>query len=92
MASLSKAEILRVLENIQEFHGMAYDWEPQFNPETIYNGTEGAGYLLRTRIRAAIELLDQLYQYGKVGRISITELGKEQFEEDDTPPLPESDW
>jgi len=92
LASLSKAEILRVLESIQEFHGMAYDWEPQIDPETIYDGTEGAGYLLRTRIRAAIELLDQLYQYGKVGKISVTELGKEQFEEDDTPLLPESDW
>ena len=92
LASLSKAEILRVLESIQEFHGMAYDWEPQIDPETIYNETEGAGYLLRTRIRAAIELLDQLYQYGKVGRISITELGKEHFEEDDAPPLPEGDW
>lgn len=92
LASLSKAEILRVLESIQEFHGMAYDWEPQIDPETIYNETEGAGYLLRTRIRAAIELLDQLYQYGKAGKISITELGKEQFEEDDTPSLPESDW
>ena len=92
LASLSKAEILRVLESIQEFHGMAYDWEPQIDPETIYNETEGAGYLLRTRIRAAIELLDQLYQYGKAGKISITELGKEQFEEDDTPPLPEGDW
>ena len=92
LASLSKAEILRVLESIQEFHGMAYDWEPQIDPETIYNETEGAGYLLRTRIRAAIELLDQLYQYGKAGKIRITELGKEQFEEDDTPPLPEGDW
>ena len=50
-----------------------------------------AGYLLRIRIRAAIELLDQLYQYGKVGKISVTELGKEQFEEDDTPLLPESE-
>ncbi len=92
LASLSKAEILRVLESIQEFHGMAYDWEPQIDPETIYNETEGAGYLLRTRIRAAIELLDQLYQYGKAGKISITELGKEQFEEDDTPSLPEGGW
>ncbi len=32
LASLSKAEILRVLEIIQEFHVMAYDWEPQIDP------------------------------------------------------------
>ena len=89
LALLSKQEILRVLESIQAFHGMAYDWKPQIEPETLYNSTEGAGYLLRTRIRAAIELLDQLYQYGEAGKIRITELGKESFEEDDTPPLPD---
>ena len=92
LALLSKQEILRVLESIQAFHGMAYDWKPQIEPETLYNSTEGAGYLLRTRIRAAIELLDQLYQYGEAGKIRITELGKESLEEDDTPPLPDVEW
>ncbi len=89
LASLTKAEILHVISGIQEFHGMAYDWNPQLEPETIYAATEGGGYLLRTRIRAAIEMLDQLYQYGKVGKVKISELGKESFEEDDTPELPE---
>ena len=49
------------------------------------------GYLLRTKIRAAIEFFDQLYQYGEAGKTKITELGKETFEEDDTPELPELD-
>ncbi|MCR5088120.1 MAG: ATP-binding protein [Oscillospiraceae bacterium] len=89
LASLTKEEILRVISGIQEFHGMAYDWNPQLAPETVYASTEGGGYLLRTRIRAAIELLDQLYQYGEAGPVRITELGKESFEEDDTPELPE---
>ncbi len=40
------------------------------------------GYLLRTKIRAAIEFLDQLYQYGKAGRATINELGEETFTED----------
>ena len=92
LVPLSKAEVLRVLESIQMFHGMAYDWDPQVNPETLYAGTEGAGYLLRTRIRAAIELLDQLYQYGEAGKIRISELGKETFEEEDVPQLPEEEW
>ena len=92
LASLSKTEILSVMENIQMFHGMAYDWNPQIRTETLYESTEGAGYLLRTRIRAAIELLDQLYQYGEAGKIRITQLGKESFDEDDTPVLPDSDW
>ena len=59
--------------------------------ESIYGATEGAGYLLRTRIRAAIELLDQLYQYGEAGSIRITELGKETFEEEEVPELPEEE-
>jgi len=91
LASLSRTEIIRILESIEIFHGKAYDWEPQIEPEIIYTSTEGAGYLLRTRIRAAIELLDQLYQYGEAGKIKIAQLGKESFEED-APLLPEGEW
>lgn len=87
LASLTKDEILQVLESIQEFHAWAYDWHPELSPETIYANTEAGGYLLRTKIRAAIELLDQLYQYGEAGKIKIKELGKESFEEDTTPDL-----
>jgi len=91
LASLTREEILRVFESIQDFHGRAYDWQPRLDPEAIYTSTEGGGYLLRTRIRAAIELLDQLYQYGEAGKIRITELGRESFEEDETPELPEDE-
>ena len=90
LAPLSREEILLVLSNIQEFHGLAYDWTPGVSPETLYANTEGGGYLLRTRIRAAIELLDQLYQYGEAGKIKLTALGQESLEEEsDTPELPE---
>ena len=92
LASLTKDEILQVMESIQEFHADAYDWRPNLSAETIYANTEVGGYLLRTKIRAAIELLDQLYQYGEAGKIRITELGRETFEEDDTPEIPEEDW
>ncbi len=43
---------------------------------------QSGGYLLRTKIRAAIEFLDQLYQYGKAGNTTVNELGEETFEED----------
>lgn len=92
LVSLTRAEILQIIGSIQEFHGMAYGWTPRIDPETIYANTEGAGYLLRSRIRAAIELLDQLYQYGEAGKIRITELGKEDLEEEDTPELPDGEW
>ena len=89
LAPLTRAEITQVLMQIQSFHGKAYDWKPEISPEALYQATEAGGYLLRTKIRAAIELFDQLYQYGEAGKIKITELGKESFEEDDTPELPD---
>lgn len=91
LAGLSREETLQVLDSIQEFHGLAYDWHPRISPETIFASTEAAGFLLRTKIRAAIELLDQLYQYGEAGSIRITELGKETFEEEEVPELPEEE-
>ncbi len=92
LAPLSKEETLQVLDSIRMFHGMAYDWDPGLKPGQLYEATEGAGYLLRTRIRAAIEVLDQLYQYGEAGKIRISRLGRESFEEEDPPELPDSGW
>ena len=91
LAPLTKEEILRILQSIQEFHGRAYDWHPDVAPEAIWTATESGGYLLRTKIRAAIEFFDQLYQYGEAGKTKITELGKESFEEEDIPELPDLD-
>lgn len=88
LAPLSRAEILQTLEQIQKFHGMAYDWTPSVSAETLYTETEAGGYLLRTRIRGTIEFLDQLYQYGKAGKTKITELGTESYaEEEEVPEL-----
>lgn len=44
--------------------------------------------MLRTKIRAAIEFFDQLYQYGEAGDAKVTELGKESFDEE-APELPQ---
>lgn len=82
---LTRAETEKILSDIQEFHGKAYDWNPAVSAESLYHETEGGGYLLRTKIRAAIEFLDQLYQYGEAGGIKLDELGRESYEEDDTP-------
>lgn len=91
LAPLNKDEIMRVLMSVQEFHGRAYGWHPDVSAGSIYAATEAGGYLLRTKIRAAIEFFDQLYQYGEAGATKITELGKESFEEDDVPELPDLD-
>ena len=65
---LTKEEINSALCKIQDFHGRAYGWTPNVSPESLAEATKSGGYLLRTKIRAAIEFLDQLYQYGKAGK------------------------
>lgn len=88
LAPLTKAEVTQVLMRIQDFHGRAYNWHPDVSAESLYKATEAGGYLLRTKLRAAIEYFDQLYQYGEAGETIINELGKETFaEEEDVPEL-----
>ena len=79
---LTKEEINEVLRKIQDFHGKAYGWTPNLSVSALTEATQSGDYLLRTKIRAAIEFLDQLYQYGKAGRTTINELGQETFTED----------
>lgn len=86
---LNQAEIRAVLEHVQDFHGRAYGWSANLDIDEVLKATETRGYLLRTRIRAAVELLDQLYQYGQAGRIQINALGEPQYLEEDLPSLDE---
>ncbi len=81
LAPLTRAEIAKVLMSIQVLHGEAYSWSPKLSEESMMEVTEAGGYLLRSKIRAAIECLDQLYQYGEAGKIRVTELGEESLEE-----------
>ena len=87
LVPLTEDEILQTLLRVQEFHGQAYDWTPNISAKTLLEtALAGGGYLLRTKIRAAIEFLDQLYQYGEAGHTRIDELGRETFEEEEESP------
>ena len=79
---LTRDEIHEILYKIQDFHGKAYEWTPGLSIDSLTVATQSGGYLLRTKIRAAIEFLDQLYQYGKAGKTTINELGEEMYTED----------
>lgn len=79
---LTRDEIHEVLCKIQDFHGKAYGWTPNLSSDVLAEATQSGGYLLRTKIRAAIEFLDQLYQYGKAGHTTINELGQGTITED----------
>jgi hypothetical protein len=89
LAPLSREETTDVLELILRYHGDAYGWNPQTDRSDFMRATDPYGYLLRTRIRAAVEMLDQLYQYGKIGEIRATELGQITFDEDEASSLNE---
>lgn len=86
---LTRDEINDILYKIQDFHGKAYDWSPNLSVDTLSEASSSGGYLLRTKIRAAIEFLDQLYQYGKARKTVINELGEESLTEEDVPSLEE---
>ena len=89
LAPLTREETSDILAKILTYHGRAFNWEPRMGKDDFMRATDPYGYLLRTRIRAAIEMLDQLYQYGKVGAIQIGELGDIRFNDDEDSSLEE---
>ena len=76
-----------MIDRIIDFHRQAYDWKLYINRDEIVTKAEKSGALLRTKLRTAIELLDQLYQYGDVQGIQIDELSKETYTEEEIPDL-----
>lgn len=71
---LTNDELHFVFEKIVEFYKKAYDWNYDVPIYEIESKAKSNAYLLRTRIRYAIEYLDQLYQYGNVVETSISDL------------------
>ncbi|MCL2351313.1 MAG: ATP-binding protein [Firmicutes bacterium] len=79
---LTKEEIAGVLEKLKDFYRRAYGWDFDIDMAQVAKITDERGYLLRTKIRSAVECLDQLYQYNQSGDIRIGELGDVSYEED----------
>lgn len=79
---LNHDEISQVIGRIMEFHSKAYDWTPDISLESLVQLSEQGGSLLRTKLRTAIEYLDQKYQYGDGGHASVTELTEDLSQED----------
>ena len=65
-----------------EIHGKAYDWDAKVDIQSLMKASQNGGYLLRTRIRAAIELLDQMYQYGETGEAVIGNVTEDSYGEE----------
>lgn len=79
---LTQEEICNVFTRVIDFHARAYGWSPNVSVGTLMEAAKNGGYLLRTKIRYAIEYLDQLYQYGDAGSNQVSELSAESFEEE----------
>jgi len=87
LTPLNKEEFSTVLEKIVDFHVRAYKWQANVNKVELCEMAWSRGYYLRTKIRAAIEYLDQYMLYGDAGIITAEELEEETY--DDLIPLPE---
>ena len=87
LPALDQNEFAEVLSKITDFHARAYAWKPAVNMMAFCEMAWSRGYYLRTKIRAAIEYLDQLFQYGDAGLITAGELEQETFKEE--LPLPD---
>jgi hypothetical protein len=83
LSPLNRGETLEILSKICRYHGQAYGWQPNLNLDELLSAAERHGYLLRTRIRAVVEMLDQLYQYGGTADIRVGALGETVFDGDD---------
>lgn len=81
LAPLNRDEIVAVLQKVTELHGRAYAWQPGVAVADLFSATDKKGHLLRTRIRAAVEFLDQLYQYGACADVAVGALAGESYEE-----------
>ncbi len=82
LSPLTEKEIWEILEKVREIHGRAYRWDAGIDIESLVKASQNGGYLLRTRIRAAIELLDQEYQYGEAGEAVIGTVAESSYEEE----------
>lgn len=82
LSPLTEKEIREILEKIREIHGKAYHWDAEIDTESLVKASQNGGYLLRTRIRAAIELLDQKYQYGDAGEAVIGAVTESSYHEE----------
>jgi len=68
---------MKVLAKIVAFHARAFNWCPDVDIAQLCEMAWSRGYYLRTKIRAAIEHLDQLLQYGDTGVITAGDLEQE---------------
>ncbi|MBR1709990.1 MAG: DUF2791 family P-loop domain-containing protein [Clostridia bacterium] len=74
LPSLTVQEIKDVVGRILTFHEKAYDWKSNVSVDALMQIVDASGFLLRTKLRATIEYLDQLYLYGTAAGMAVSDL------------------
>jgi len=89
---LNEEQLRRVMDQMVKAHGEAYAWQPPVaGPDLLRQILEkfpARDTKLRTRIRAGIQWLDQLMQYGEDPVLSLDELVEETVTGGDGPEGP----
>jgi hypothetical protein len=82
LVPLGQGHLSTVMEQIVDAHAMAYGWEPPLAGEELLHCLQAIfparDTKLRTRIRAAIQWLDHLLQYGEPPVLQVSDLVEDQ--------------
>jgi len=81
---LSEANMQDILESLEEYHNLAYQWAGHLDREFVKTKSLAQpGNSTRTIIRAALEYLDLFFQYKRPPDIEVRPADTERFVEDD---------
>ena len=69
------------MESIIDLYRRAYDRDIECDAHALTEMASRSGFLLRTKIRAAVEALDQIYQYGDIGEVQSVKVQGEDISE-----------
>ena len=81
LKSLSMEELNASVESIVDLYRKAYDRNIECDVPSLTAMASRSGFLLRTKIRAAVEALDQIYQYGDIGEVQAVKVNGEDISE-----------
>jgi len=82
LRALSEEELLNSISVIVSLYNKAYDKNIAIDKDELLKLSDSAGYLLRTKIRAVIEALDQISQYGDIGAFNAKTIQGESLAEE----------
>lgn len=80
---LTAENIQAILEHLEEYHNLAYDWNGKMDKEFVTaKALAQSSNPTRTTIRAALEYLDLFYQYGEPPDIRVRTPDTDSLKED----------